>query len=300
MAVTTLLFSAGNVFCQEREIDKWNGLSVDFTNEETRSVSLPIGYQSGLTADTFFALVDMNDVVIAEIYPFEILSNRFWSGPLSADAFAKVGIGTRAQHINLEPRKAMFLVDEFRARAAALRGAMARLKRDRLEQSLRELNEEILYLNNVLGKYQRERIELRVRLRRERQTMAVRLDRINGRIDSVRDDLDELEDDRDDLVEERNRLASRSDPPTSRIQRLDERIADLNDEINELRDDIREMRDDRREARKDAERRGVLKINKQLEEIGIEESRVKIDLEERKAEREVVLIELERLNSGDQ
>ncbi len=299
----TLIFiaflSPVEALCLEGRLKGFSDLSVDFTNQETRSVSVPLGSQDDLTADTFFALLDEQEVVITEIYPFEILPNRFWSGPLSAEAFGKVEIGTRVVRVTLGPDEQRGIVDEFRARAAALRGAMMRRQRDRLKLSLAELEEEILYLGNVLRKYRRDRIDLQVRLKEERQYVSSRLERINDRLDRARDDLDDLEDDRDDLLEERRKLASRTEPPESRIERLDEKIAILNRELDDLRQDIRVLREERREAREDAERRSILKLSTELENLSLDESRVRIDLDQRQSEKDQILKKLERLEKRD-
>lgn len=293
------ILAAGSAQGQVKGEDPFEVLAVDFLNDETRSVSIPVGSQLGLTSDTFFALLDGENIVIAEIYPFEILPTRFWSGPLTAEAFSRVRIGTRAVRIFPDQDKKRLLTDEYRARAAALRGAMVRRQKDRLEISLREIDEEILYLNNILRKLQRERLELRSKLQDEKQAVDGQLERVSDRLDAARNDLDDLEDERYELIEERNRLSARENPPQSRIQRLDERISRLNVEVGELRDEVQELREERRETREDAERRGILRIRANLDELALEESRVRIDLDERLSERDRIIRELERLKNRE-
>ena len=100
---------------QAQEPRDWSGeFRIDFINGETLSVSLPLGSEDGLTEEVFFALLDRDNRVITEIFPFEILHNRFWSGPLHPEDFKRVEVGTRAIRITLNQKDLDRIKTEYR------------------------------------------------------------------------------------------------------------------------------------------------------------------------------------------
>ncbi len=230
---------------------------VDFINVETRSVSVPVGLKDGITTDMNFALLSESGEVFAEIYPFEIFSDRFWSAPLEMKAFEKMMIGMGVIRIKLPAEKARKLRSDSAARATALKGALLRAKRERLRYALIELDEEIAVLEFRREKFRRE---LTRKLTEERGELQQRVSRINDELDHNRDDLDDLEDERDELIDEREDLRRRSNPPHSRIDGINDDLRELNENIDELRDKIRDLRRKRRDYTQEAQRRGILDL----------------------------------------
>ncbi|MEE8546921.1 MAG: hypothetical protein V3S63_02335 [bacterium] len=265
---------------------------VDFINVETRSVSVPVGLKDGITTDMNYALLSESGEVFAEIYPFEILSGRFWSAPLEKKAFERMMIGMGVIRIKLPPEKARKLRSDSAARATALKGALLRAKRERLRYALNELDEEIAILEFRRDKFRRE---LTRELSKERGELQLRVSRINDDLDQNRYDLDDLVDERNELIDEREDLRRRSNPPQNRIGRINNDIAELNENIDELRDKIRDLRKKRRDYTQEAQRRGILDLVEQLEEISINADRFYLDIEDLKEERIQIISELNKL-----
>jgi predicted nucleic acid-binding Zn-ribbon protein len=296
LLLVTLVFAVRLSWSQPKNEGDWTGeYRVDFLNEETRSVSVPLGLEDGLTGEIFFALLDDENRVISEIYPFEILHNRFWSGPLSSDAFASVKVGTVTIRVSLNKEDAQRVLAEFQARAAALQGALVRNRRERLLITYNELEGEILQTSNRIKMIRRERLTLQESLKEERRDLTIRVDRINSRLDQMRDELGDLKEKRNKLVEERKKLNERQTPPESRIERLNHQISDLDDEITEIREEVRDLREERIDAERDAERRGLLKIRNELDDLAIDEGNVRYELEQLQSERDNIKRELDNL-----
>lgn len=265
---------------------------VDFTNTETRSVSVPAGFTDGLTIEMDFGLLTDSGELIAEIYPFELSGRRFWSAPLTSEAFNRVTIGTRVIRISLLPSESERLRAESAARAAALKGAVLRERQKRLKLSLLEIGQEIAVLE---FKRDRLRRDLKVKLREARRNLGEKLERTNSELDKSRDELDDLEEERDSLIEERNDLAARPKPPQSRIERLKDKITELNIEIVDLRTRIRDLRRKRRDLTEEADRRGILGLREQLSEMNMNADRDYLEIGELRKERIRVQGELNKL-----
>jgi len=279
-----------------REHGDWSGeIRVDFINTDTWSVSLPLGSEDGLTAEIFFALLDNDNRVITEIFPFEILSNRFWSGPLSPDVFNRVQIGTKAIRVTLNQIDIQRIQAEYRSRSDSLQGSRASSRREQLLQSYEDLEEAILLASNRKMKIRRDRAALQESLKKERRDLAMRVDRINYRLDQWRNDLDDLDDDKDKLVEERKKLQERQNAPQSRIDRLTREISEIEEEIREVRDEIRELREERRDAELDADRRGISRIRSDLVDLALEEEDFQVELEQLEAQRAIIGREIQDL-----
>ena len=286
-------------WCQSTPDGTPNGLTVDFLNAETRSVSIPLGADDGVTEDLFFALLDDTHRLIAEVIPFEILQNRFWSGPLDDEAFSKVRIGTPVVRITLPADEAFRLKAKYRAREAALKKARMDRKRARLEASMDELDDEILNMTNRRGVIRNERLELQGRLEEERGDLAFRLAGKNAELEDKRDTLRDLQDERTDLFDQRRRLQERSTPPMARLERLDARIASINADIRKLWESIRKLREEKEKVQEDAERRGISRIKGGLADLAQEDARVKQELDDLQRERRRILLELGSIREGD-
>jgi len=248
----------------------------------------------------FFSLLDNDNRVITEIFPFEILHNRFWSGPLSPEDFKRVEVGTRAIRVTLNQKDLQRIQTEYRTRDASMQGALIQTRRDRLLLSYKELEDAILLASNRRMKIKRDRATLQENLKNERRDLAMRVDRIDKRLDQWRDDLHDLDDDRDELVEERRKLQERQNPPQSRIDRLSKQISEIEEEIRDVRDEIRDLRNERHDAQLDAERRGITRIRNDLDALVLEEDDIRLELERLEAEREIVGRELENLEDNQQ
>ena len=96
--------------------DLTEGLMVDFTNRESRSISLQLGSADGITAEMNFAVIDSAGIQIVEFFPQEILMDRFWSGPFDQEKFARMRTGDSVVTIKLNPEEAAQLRKQFQGR----------------------------------------------------------------------------------------------------------------------------------------------------------------------------------------
>jgi hypothetical protein len=145
-----------------------DGLFVDFTNRESRSISLRLGSADGISAEMNFAVLDSAGMQIAEFFPYEIMTDRFWSGPLAYEAFAKVRTGDPVVRINLNQSEASRLREQFHERVVLLREEMRRRRLEVLAEDKVELEEQINELDVELFGLRKDVELLQEKLKREK------------------------------------------------------------------------------------------------------------------------------------
>lgn len=223
-------------------------LVVDFTNAESRSISLRLGSADGITADMNFAVIDSSGRQIAEFYPHEILNDRFWSGPLDRESFTRVAIGSMVTRIELDREGALRLREEFRERIVLLREERRRMRLKLLSEEEMELQEGLNELKVQSFRMEKDLRSLEEKLKRERSLIKRDVDDLQEQIGESRDKRSDLLSDREDLLDTRDKLLRRSDPPQDRISELNAQITEIdraithyNVEIDDLRYEIRDL-----------------------------------------------------------
>jgi predicted nucleic acid-binding Zn-ribbon protein len=265
-------------------------LVVDFTNRESRSISLRVGSADGINAEMNFAVLDSAGMQIAEFFPHEIMTDRFWSGPLDQENFARVRTGDPVIRINLNQNEAARLREQFHDRMVLLREEQRKRRLELLgeakvdlEEQINELDVESVGLKNDIKSLQEE-------LKREKSLSQRHIDDLQEQIDELRDERSELTTEREELLDKRDTLLRRSDPPQDRISDLNAEIADLdreigqfNLEIDDLRDDIRDLREESRE------------LEEEIREVREEQRELELERKELKLEMDDIIQEIEEL-----
>jgi hypothetical protein len=267
-------------------------LVVDFTNDESRSISLRFGSGDGIMTEMNFAVIDSTGERIAEFYPHEIFTDRFWSGPLARDSFARIRTGDPVIRIDLVEVEAAALRRQFKERIEFLEEERRLEKLRRLGEKGSELADRINELDVALFHLNGDRVSLLEKLSREEGLVRKRVNGLQKRIVDLREERFELAQDRKVFIERRYELSKRADPPPDSMERLnieirelDREIKSLNIRIGDLRQEIRQSRDGTRKTREEVSR-------------NLEERRV-LDADRLRLNRELdtVLGEMDTLNS---
>ncbi len=264
-----------------------DGLIVDFTNRESGSISLRLGSSDGISAEMNFAVLDSTGRQIAEFFPQEIMTDRFWSGPLDQKDFLKVRTGDSVIRINLSQSEAARLREQFHERTVLLREENRKRRRELLGEEKVELEEFINELDIESVGLKNDLKSLQEKLRREKSLTKRKVDDLQKQIDELRDERSELSAERKELLNKRDTLLRRSNPPQDRISDINSEIVDLdreigqfNFEINDLRDDVRDEMEETRELEEE-----IREIWDQQRELGLEKK--DLDLELRELDREL-------------
>lgn len=220
---------------------------VDLKNDGSMAVSVPVGTDNGVTqASDFQADVDGQAVAI---YPNEVFEKRFWSQPLSQEAYDRIRTGTPVRRVTLDDAAHVRVRVEGEARKAEYREKWETAKR---EGARRETDE----LRGKKARLEARRDDVEVRIAEAEKALADEEGRMDWLTDSEERDIDrslrnieDYADRRDELQEERNALSGKSPYPRNEIDRLTSEIRRLNDRIASERDTIRVSRDRRRSAR---------------------------------------------------
>jgi predicted nucleic acid-binding Zn-ribbon protein len=237
-------------------------LAVDFTNRESRSISLRLGSADGISADMDFAVLDSAGIQIAEFFPHEIMADRFWSGPLDREDFEKVQTGDSVIRINLSQGEASRLREQFHERMVLLQEERRKGRLEILGEDKAELEEEINELDVELFGVRKDLNSLQEKLKREKSYIKRDIDDLQDQIDELRDERSELSTQRRELLDRRDTLLRRSDPPQDRISDINAEIADLDREIGQYNLEIDDMRDDIRDLREE-----TMELEQEIREV---------------------------------
>jgi len=222
-------------------------VAIDLKNDASMTVSVPLGSDNGVTPASDFQAVA--DGLAVAIYPNEIFEKRFWSQPLSQDAYDRIRSGMPVRRVSLdnaahvrirvegETRKAAYREkwDAARREAARRESDELRRKKTGLEERRDALDGRIAEAENALADEDARQDWLAGSEERD----------IDRSLQNIQDDADR----RDELQEQRNALAGRSPYPRGEINRLTAEIRRLNDRIASERENIRTSRDRKRSAR---------------------------------------------------
>lgn len=261
-------------------------LQVDFTNNESRSISVRLGSVDGITADMDFAVLDSSGAQVAAFFPQEILNDRFWSGPLEADDYEKVASGAAVIRVTLSPEDAALLRERFAVRRAVLKRERLKRKVDDLRKDKDDLKERINEVKVDQVGLTNEIDSLRARLKREQDLAQRQVDDLQGRVDKLREERTDLQKDREDLLDRREDLLRRRDPPQERINGLNEDIADLDRDIGRINIRIDDLREEIRDLREEANR-----IQADIRDVQDEQR--ELDVRKRELETELTAVEKE-------
>ncbi|MBI5575535.1 MAG: hypothetical protein HY896_04145 [Deltaproteobacteria bacterium] len=242
-AIPMLLATA--VLCAALSFAFAAGPAVDVKNDTSYAVSIPLGSDNGVTRDSDFQVSADNGIVL--IYPYEIFEKRFWSQPLSGDAYAKIRVGMEVRPAILDKASHDRLRAEGRARRAELREMQedVRMQADRKAiEELKEKRDRLLDRRDALD----DRIAATEKgMADEEGRMNWLLDSEDSAIERSLQSIQDLGDKRDELQSQRDAMprgSSRGD-----AGRISAEIKRLNDRISSERDSIRHAKDRKRQAR---------------------------------------------------
>lgn len=223
------------------------GLAIDLKNDASMAVSVPVGADNGVTpASDFRADAEGRPVAI---YPTEIYERRFWSQPLSEEAYGRIRTGTPVRRVTLDNAAHVKVRVEGEARKAEYRERWEAAKR---EAASREVEE----LRRKRAGVEERRDALDVQIAEAEKALADEEGRLDWLTGSEEQDVDrslqiiqDYADRRDELQEQRNALSGQSPYPRREIDRLTAEIRQLNDRIASERATIRTSRERKRSAR---------------------------------------------------
>jgi uncharacterized coiled-coil DUF342 family protein len=278
-------FTALPAWAAEQTFDP-DRLAVDFTNRESRSISLRLGSADGISAKMNFAVLDSAGIQIAEFFPQEILMDRFWSGPFDQEKFARMRTGASVVTIKLDPEEAAQLRKQFQERTVLLKEESRKRRQELIEDEISELKEQVNQLDVESVGLKKELQSLQEKLKREKSFTKRNVDDVQEKIQELRDERSELSSEREELLDKRDTLMRRSSPSQDRISDLNADISDLdreigvfNLEINDLREDIRDLREETWDL--DEEIKELLEEQRELE---LEKNELNLELRELEAE----------------
>jgi predicted nucleic acid-binding Zn-ribbon protein len=224
-----------------------NASRVDLKNDSVWAVSVPLGTDNGITRESDFEVAGEGGAVA--LYPAELYERRFWSQPLSPEAYARVGTGTAVRPVPLDKVAHARVRSEGSARQEELKRQLAEARRQVARRKIEDLKA-------------RRELLLERRDGLEERVAAVERDLIDeeGRADwlmsSCDQDIDralqaiaDLGDERDELQGQRDALSRQQPYPRREIDRIGREIRRLNDRMDSERGAVRKARDRKRTAR---------------------------------------------------
>lgn len=223
--------------------------TVDLKNEAAMSVSVPLGTDDGISAESDFALLGEDNSVLLHLYPVELYADRFWSQPLSPDRFSEISIGMAVRPAVLSAvgharirAEGDALQREYRARQTAARREAARVEIGNLEEERRRLEERREELDDRIADAERD-------LADEESRMEWLTGSEDRDIDRSLEEILSLADQRDELQARRLSLSRESPIPRDEIRRLTAEVRRINERLESERARIRNARDRKRSAR---------------------------------------------------
>ena len=219
--------------------------AVDLKNDAAVAVSVPLGTDNGVTRDSDFQVAADNGTVL--IYPLEIFDNRFWSQPLSDEAYARIRTGMEVRPAALDKAAHAKVRAEGKARKTEIRARQEEARREEETKKIEELKDN---RERLLDK--RDALEDRIAaaerdLADEEGRMSWLFDSEDSSIERSLQNIQDMADKSDELQSQRDALprsSSRGDGA-----RISAEIKRLNDRISSERDGIRVAQDRKRQAR---------------------------------------------------
>jgi peptidoglycan hydrolase CwlO-like protein len=266
-------------------------LVVDFTNDEARSISVRLGSADGIAAWMNFAVLDSTNGQIAAFYPHEILSDRFWSGPLASSDYAKVRSGSTVIRVSLSTEDAAQLREQFGLRSAALKKEQRRRRIDELGVEKRELEDLLNDVDVELVDLSNELQSLSLKLKREEDLVQRKVANLQERIRSLSIQRSDLADDRGLTLDKRGDLLKLKDPPHDRIRDLNGDIADLDRDIGRINIQIKDLREEVRGLRQETSgiRGQIHDVQEQQRELQAKRTELERELEN--VEKDIEILE---------
>lgn len=222
---------------------------VDLKNEAAMSVSVPLGTDNGVTAESDFALLGEDHAVRLVLYPVELYANRFWSQPLSVERFSVISAGMAVRPVTLSGVdhakvrvEGEALRREFRAKQMEARREAARVEIGKLREKRRQLEGRREDLEDRIADAERDLVD-------EESRMEWLTGSEDRDIDRSLDEILSLAAERDELQERRLSLPRETPVPRDEINRLTAEIRRINTRLESERTTIRNARDRKRSAR---------------------------------------------------
>lgn len=223
--------------------------TVDLKNDGTMSVSVRLGTDNGVTAESDFAVLGEDNTVLLHVFPFELYTNRFWSQPLAASMFSRISTGMAVRGAELSDSAHMRIRVEGEVRRQEYREKQKEARREAARV-------EIEKLKGKRGLLEGRREELDGRMADAEKDMVDEEGRMEWLIGSEDRDIDRsldeilsLAEERDDLQLRRLSLSRQTPVPRDEIARLTSEIRRIHDRLESERGRIRSARDRKRSAR---------------------------------------------------
>jgi hypothetical protein len=221
------------------------GLAVDLKFEETRAVSVPLGADNGVTAESDFLVAIDNEHKVAVI-PSEIFPKRFWSAPLAPEEFSAIRTGMAVERY--APDK---MTHQLLRRIAA--EYSKQIKMEQFANKQWEQRKKLGDLRERRAKLLNEKEKIEGWIAETDRTIADAQLRSDQRSDSAEQDTARAQQRLDDYTDRRNELQSRRDAlprsDSAARDRLTEQISALNGRIASERDTIRAAQERLRDAK---------------------------------------------------
>lgn len=221
------------------------GLSVDLKNDETRSISVRLGTDNGVTSESDFT-VTLADGQSVPFFPAELFKDRFWSAPLSPEEYGAIKPGAAVERYS--PDK---VTHQMLRRIAAER--QKTIQREQADAKQAEAGKELADLKARRSRLMAEKEKLDRWIADAEGDIAEEKDRAQWRDDSAEQDIDRSKQRIADLTDQRNELQAQRDAlsRTDKAGRdgLTGRIASINASIASERNSLRAAQDRKRDAK---------------------------------------------------
>jgi hypothetical protein len=241
------------------------GLSVDLKNDESRSISVMLGTDNGVTAESDFT-VRLPDGQAVPFFPAELFKDRFWSAPLSPEDYGAIAAGAAVERYS--PDK---VTHQMMRRIAAEYGKQllqekASAQKWEKRKALSGLKEQRARLVERRTRVEGWIADAERGLAGDRERMERSNDGIDGDIDRAEQRIADLVDQRQELQAQRDAISDKRRGDygrlTNEIANLGGRIASERNSLNSLRDRKRANkgfvdRDVRGKSELEAERRSL-------------------------------------------
>ncbi|HEY5997069.1 MAG TPA: hypothetical protein VIU29_08600 [Candidatus Deferrimicrobiaceae bacterium] len=221
------------------------GLAVDLKNDESRSISVTVGSDNGVTRESDFEVILGKDQTVP-VFPAEIFKDRFWSAPLSPEDFDSIRIGAPVQPL-AAGKTAHGLMRKLAAEQQKT------LRREQAETKQAETGKKLAELRDRRSRLQAEKEKLDGWIASADSDIAEEKGRVQWRDDSAEQDIARSQQRIGDLTDQRNELQSQRDALPRKDKagrdRLTAQIASINSSIASERNTLRYAQDRKREAR---------------------------------------------------
>ncbi len=221
------------------------GLAVDLKNDESRSISVPVGSDRGITPENDFEVLVGGDQTVP-VFPADIFKDRFWSAPLSPEDYDAIRTGLPVQPLAADKTTHKLMRKLAGEQRKALKREQAETKRAAAGKTLADLKER-------RSRLQARKEKIEGWIADADRGLADEKERVQWRDDSADDDIARSKQRIDDLTDQRNELQAQRDalPARDRVgrDRLTSQITSANSRISSERNTLRLAEEQKRDSK---------------------------------------------------